>query len=158
MRNRTLKRYKEGIKEEHRHLREIDRSWPQLAGQLLALNVGANQYTCPTYSTKKCFIVAAAAGDITTTVNRGKWAGPMSSLLLLDVYENEESTQVWPHELEEDCLGMTSLMIAAFKSTPSSCHNFRRLSNLNFCLDLLVNPRIIFQARPVAHSIHNTYF
>ena len=47
------------------------------------LNPGANQYTGPA---KKCFIAAAAAGDITTIVNKGRWAGPMSSLLLLDVY------------------------------------------------------------------------
>ena len=54
--------------------------WP------LALNPGANQYTGPAGGAKKCFIAAAAAGDITTTVNKGKRAGPMSSLLLLDVY------------------------------------------------------------------------
>ena len=47
---------------------------------------GANQYTGPAHGTKKCFIAAAAAGDITTTVNKGRRAGPMSSLLLLDVY------------------------------------------------------------------------
>ena len=57
-------------------------------GQPLALNAGANQDTCPAYSTKKCFIVAAAAGNITTTVNKGRQAGPMSSLLLVDVYES----------------------------------------------------------------------
>ena len=33
---------------------------------------------------KRGFIAAAAAGDITTTVNKGRQAGPMSSLL--DVY------------------------------------------------------------------------
>ena len=48
----------------------------QLAGWPLALNPGANQYTGPA---KKCFIAAAAAGDITTIVNKGRWAGPMSS-------------------------------------------------------------------------------
>ena len=52
----------------------------------LALNPGANQYTGPACGTKKCFIAAAAAGDITTTVNKGRRAGPMSSLLFLDVY------------------------------------------------------------------------
>ena len=49
------------------------------------LNPGANQYTGPACGAKKCFIVAAVAGDITTTVNKGRRAGPMSSLLLLDV-------------------------------------------------------------------------
>ena len=29
---------------------------------------------------------ATAAGDITTSVNKGRWAGPMSGLLLLDVF------------------------------------------------------------------------
>ena len=33
----------------------------------------------------KCLIAAAAA----TTVNEGRWAGPMSSLLLLDVYASD---------------------------------------------------------------------
>ena len=60
-----------------------------MAGQPLALNAGANQYTDPTYSAKKCFIVAAAAGNITTTVNKGRQAGPMSSLLLLDLCGTE---------------------------------------------------------------------
>ena len=52
----------------------------------MVLNTGANQYTCPTYSTKVCFIVATAGGDITTSVNKGRWARPISGLLLLDVY------------------------------------------------------------------------
>ena len=52
----------------------------------MALNIGANQYSCPTYSAKVCFIAATATGDITTTVNRGRLAGPMSGLLVLDVY------------------------------------------------------------------------
>ena len=53
----------------------------------MALNLGANQYTGPACGTKKCFTAAAAAGDITTTLNKGRRAGPMSSLFLLDVYE-----------------------------------------------------------------------
>ena len=57
-----------------------------MAGCLLALIPGANQYTGPACGAKKFFIAAAAAGDITTTVNKGRQAGPMSSLLLLDVY------------------------------------------------------------------------
>ena len=45
----------------------------------MALNLGANQYTGPAFSAKACFMVA---GDITNTVNKGNWAGPMSSLLI----------------------------------------------------------------------------
>ena len=56
-------------------------------GQLLALNQGANQNTGPACGAKKCFIAAAVAGDITTIVNKGRQAGPLSSPLLLDVYE-----------------------------------------------------------------------
>ena len=37
----------------HRHLREIDCSLAIVGGSAAALNVGANQYTLPTYSTKK---------------------------------------------------------------------------------------------------------
>ena len=48
--------------------------------------MGANQYTGPACGAKKCLIAAAAAGDITISVNKGRRAGPMSSLLLLDVY------------------------------------------------------------------------
>ena len=50
------------------------------------LNAGRNQYTRPTYSTKVCFMVVTAAGDITTSINKGMRAGPYSGLLLLDVY------------------------------------------------------------------------
>ena len=46
----------------------------------------ANQYTGPAYNAKKCFIAAAVAGNITTTVHKGRQGRPMSSLLLLDVY------------------------------------------------------------------------
>ena len=53
-------------------------------GQPLALYLGANPYTGPACGANKCFI---AAGYITTTINQGRRAGPMSSLLLLDVYE-----------------------------------------------------------------------
>ena len=53
------------------------------------LNSRANQYTGPTRGAKKCFLAAAAVGDITTTVNKGRWGGPMSSLLLLDVYDEQ---------------------------------------------------------------------
>ena len=77
---------------EHRHLREINCSSAVVGGPatgaMLALNRGANQYTGPACGAQKCFIVAAAAGDITTTVNKGRQAGPMSSLLLSDVYES----------------------------------------------------------------------
>ena len=59
----------------------------QLVDQLLSLHPGANQYTAPACGTKKCFITAAAAGNIITTVNKGTQAEPTSSLLLLDVYD-----------------------------------------------------------------------
>ena len=36
------------------------------------LNPGANQHTGPTCGTKKCFIAAAAAGYITTKVNKDR--------------------------------------------------------------------------------------
>ena len=66
----------------------------------MALNLGANQYTGPACGTKKCFIAAAAAGNITTTVNKGRRARPMSSLLLLDVYEsNKVIMRLQPHNL-----------------------------------------------------------
>ena len=71
----------------HRHLREIDCSSAIVGGPAAGAESGANQYTGPACGAKKCFIVAAAAGDITTTINKGRRAGPMSSLLLLDVYE-----------------------------------------------------------------------
>ena len=57
-----------------------------MAGRLFALNPGANQYTGPAGGAKKCFIAADAAGNIITTVNKGRRAEPMSSLLILDVY------------------------------------------------------------------------
>ena len=69
---------------DHRYLREIDCSFAIVGGLAAGMNVGANQYTCPTYSVKKCF--SATPGNITTTVNRGRRAGPMSRLLFLDVY------------------------------------------------------------------------
>ena len=57
----------------------------------MALNPGTNQYSGPACGAKKCFIEAGEAGDITTTVNKGRRAGPMSSLLLLDVYGRDAS-------------------------------------------------------------------
>ena len=68
------------------------------------LNQGANQYTGPSCGTKKCFIAAAAAGDITSTVNKGRRAGPMGSLLLLDVYGLESTGEATDQELlAPDC-------------------------------------------------------
>ena len=61
----------------------------------MALNPGANQYTGPACGAKKCFIAAAAAGDITTRVNKGRQAGAMSSLLLLDVYVTARVQNDW---------------------------------------------------------------
>ena len=67
----------------HRHLRYIDYSSAIVGGpaaiQAMALNLGANQNTGPTFSDKACFMVA---GNITTSVNKGRWAGPMSGLLI----------------------------------------------------------------------------
>ena len=67
----------------HRHLREIDHSSAIVGGPAaawaVALNLGANQYTGPTFSSKACYMVA---GKITTSVNKGRQAGPMSSLLI----------------------------------------------------------------------------
>ena len=70
----------------HRNLREIDCSSAIVGGPAAGAESGANQYTGPACGAKKCFIAAAVAGNITTTVNKGRQAGPMSSLLLLDVY------------------------------------------------------------------------
>ena len=66
----------------HRHLREIDCS-SAIVGRMaaawaMALNPGANQYTGPEFSAKACFMVA---DNITTSVNKGRWAWPMSGLL-----------------------------------------------------------------------------
>ena len=84
----------------HRHLRKIDCRWPQLAGQPLVLNLGANQRTGPAYSAKKCFIAAAAVGNITTTVNKSRQAGLMSSILILDVYVTVSLLFVYCFELQ----------------------------------------------------------
>ena len=45
----------------------------------VALNPGANQYTGPVFSAKACFMVA---GDITTSINKARWTGPMNGLLI----------------------------------------------------------------------------
>ena len=45
----------------------------------MALNPGAKQYTHLAHSAKLCFM---AVGDITTSVNKDRWARPMSSLFL----------------------------------------------------------------------------
>ena len=45
----------------------------------MALNMGANQYTGLAFSAKACFMVA---GNIATTVSKGRQAGPMSGLLI----------------------------------------------------------------------------
>ena len=74
----------------HRHIREIYCSLAVVGGPAAGAESWANQYTGPACGAKKCFIAAAAAaGNITTTVYKGRWAGPMSSLLLLDVYQRD---------------------------------------------------------------------
>ena len=52
--------------------------WHWMWGQINAL--------APHIAPMCALLVATATGDITTSVNNGKKAGPMSSLLLLDVY------------------------------------------------------------------------
>ena len=47
----------------------------------MALNPGANQYT--------------VAGNTTTSVNKGSWAGPMSGLILLYVYDATSLHYLW---------------------------------------------------------------
>ena len=66
-----------------------------MAGRLLLLNLEANLYTSQACGAKKCFIKAAAAGNITTTVNKGSQAGPIRSLLLLDVYGSHWLPLTW---------------------------------------------------------------
>ena len=67
----------------HRHLREIHRSLAIVGRQAdawaMALNPGANQYTGTALSAIAGFMVA---GDITTSVNKDRRAGPMSGLLI----------------------------------------------------------------------------
>ena len=67
----------------HRHLREIDlligRSWWAGCNMSNGTESGGKRYTGPAYITKACFKVA---GDITTAVNKGRRARPMSGLLL----------------------------------------------------------------------------
>ena len=89
----------------HRHLKEIDCSLAIVSGQAtiwaMVLNLGANQYTGPAYSTKACFIVA---GDITTTVSEGGqlgqwvvylfrclWIGPRLNFLVNCFFSNLHS-------------------------------------------------------------------
>ena len=56
------------------------------------LNPGANQYTGPACGAKKCFVMAAAAGNITTTVNKGRrvWANEQSA----DVYASSRGGSI----------------------------------------------------------------
>ena len=72
----------------HRHLREIDCSLAIVgrtaAVWAMALYPGPNQYTGPTFSAKACFMVA---GDITTSVNKGRQAG----------WANEQSTYLYDY-------------------------------------------------------------
>ena len=70
----------------HRHLREIGCSLAIVGGPAAGAECGGKSTQLPLIWCKKCFIAAAAAGNITTTVNKGRPGRPMSSLLLLDVY------------------------------------------------------------------------
>ena len=70
----------------HRHLRNrllIGHSWQ---ASHLALNLGQINILA-LHTATKCALVATAAGKITTNVNKGRRGGPMSGLVLLDVYD-----------------------------------------------------------------------
>ena len=99
----------------HRHLREIDCSSPIVgmpaAAWATALNLRANQYTGPKFSTKACFMVA---GDITTSVNKGRRAGPMSDLLI-QMSLIVEST--WRGRIKPTVSKMIMKMLARDKTT-----------------------------------------
>ena len=76
-----------GVKQ--RHLREkIDCSLAIVGGPAADTESRGKSIHWTACDAKKCFIAAAAAGDITTTVNKGRRVGPLSSLLLFDVYGN----------------------------------------------------------------------
>ena len=62
----------------HRHLREIDCSSALVGGPAAGAVSGGQINTLVPHVAPK----VAAAADITTTVNKGRQAGPMSSLLL----------------------------------------------------------------------------
>ena len=68
--------------QKHRIITEIDCSLAIVArlaaAWAMALNPGTNQYTGPSISAKSCFMVI---GNITTTVNKGRQAKPMSGRL-----------------------------------------------------------------------------
>ena len=49
------------------------------ASWAMGLDLGTNQYTGPAFSTKAYFMVA---GDITTSVNKGRYARPITGLLI----------------------------------------------------------------------------
>ena len=79
----------------HRHLRDIDRSLAIVGGpaalRAMALNPGANQYTGPAFGAKAFFVVAgnkllvswsSLDKELHASVNKGRWAGPMSGLLI----------------------------------------------------------------------------
>ena len=74
----------------HRHPREIDRSSAIVVGLAAAqaspgngTESGGISIHWPAFSAKTCFLLA---GDITTSVNKGRQARPMSGLSHLDVY------------------------------------------------------------------------
>ena len=57
-----------------------------MAGQPLGAESEENQCTHAAYSAKVYLMVAMVAGNITTSVNKGRQARPMGDLLLLYVY------------------------------------------------------------------------
>ena len=52
----------------------------------MALNLGQINILA-LHTATKCALVATAAGKITTNVNKGRRGGPMSGLVLVDVYD-----------------------------------------------------------------------
>ena len=95
----------------------IDHSWQ---ASCLVPNLGAIQYTHPTKSTKVCFKVADAAGNITTTVNRRRRVRPMSSLLLLDVHEKNSGRDSNSHRQRTCRTSPTSVRCQSTSARTSS--------------------------------------
>ena len=59
----------------HRHLREIDCSLAVVGGPAAGAECGGKSIHLPCIQRQIDFIAAAAAGNITTTVNKGRWPG-----------------------------------------------------------------------------------
>ena len=91
---RILYLFQTSVYSSHRHLRDIDSSLSIVGGLAVGAESGGKSIHWPQCGAKKCFIAAAEVGNISTTVNKGRWAGPMSSLLLIDVYDSSCSSSL----------------------------------------------------------------